>query len=213
WFLTSKFPLRDADGQITGLVGICRDITARREAERRLSEERNFLQTLIDESTDLIFFKDLKGRHVHINAADRRIFGVTDEHVGKTVYEWPVPPEHAELYTKDDRYVFETGNPLFNREEPFIRPDGSNGWLLTSKLPLRNAAGGITGLVGIARDVTELKEEREELESARQRLVDHVENSPLAIIEWLPDFRVQRWGGRAQDIFGWAPAWVHGGRF
>jgi PAS domain S-box-containing protein len=213
WFLTSKFPLRDADGQITGLVGICRDITARRDAERKLSEERNFLQTLIDAIPDLIFFKDLEGRHLHINAADRRIFGVTDEHVGKTVHEWPVPPEHAEIYTRDDRQVFETGKPIFNREEPFIRADGTRGWLLTSKLPLRNAAGEITGLVGIARDVSDLKQEREELESARQRLVDHLENSPLAIIEWLPDFRVQRWGGRCQDIFGWVPEEVEGKHF
>jgi two-component system, cell cycle sensor histidine kinase and response regulator CckA len=213
WFLTSKFPLRDAEGQITGLVGICRDITARRDAERKLTEERKFLQTLIDAIPDLIFFKDRQGRHIHINAADRRIFGVTDEHVGKTVHEWPVPREHAELYARDDRHVIETGNSIFNREEPFIRPDGSPGWLLTSKLPLRDDAGKIVGLVGIARDVTELKKEREELESARQRLVDHVENSPLAIIEWLPDFRVQRWGGRSHDMFGWAPSEVEGKHF
>jgi two-component system, cell cycle sensor histidine kinase and response regulator CckA len=213
WFLTSKFPLRDAEGQITGLVGICRDITARRDAERKLSEERKFLQTLIDAIPDLIFLKDREGRHLHINAADRRKFGVTDEHVGKTVYEWPIPPEHAEMYAKDDRYVFETGNSIINREEPFVRPDGSQGWLLTSKQPMRNEAGEIVGLVGIARDVTELKQEREELEGARQRLVDHVENSPLAIIEWLPDLRVQRWGGRSKDIFGWEPSEVEGKHF
>lgn len=213
WFLTSKFPLRNTTGEITGLVGICRDITARRDAERKLLEERKFLQTLIDAIPDLIFFKDREGRHIHINSADRRIFRVGEEHVGKTVHEWPIPPEHADLYAQDDRLVFETGNAIFNREEPFVQQDGSLGWLLTSKLPLRNETGEIIGLVGIARDVTELKKEREELEGARQRLVDHVENSPLAIIEWLPDFRVQRWGGRAQDMFGWAPGEVEGKHF
>lgn len=213
WFLTSKFPLKDANDQIVGLVGICRDITARREAERKLSEERNFLQTLIDAIPDLIFFKDREGRHIHINASDRRIFGVGDEYVGKTVHEWPIPSEHADIYAEDDRHVFETGNAIYNREEPFVRHDGTPGWLLTSKLPLRSAAGEIIGLVGIARDVTDLKQEREELEGARQRLVDHVENSPLAIIEWLPDFRVQRWGGRSQDIFGWTPDEVEGKHF
>jgi PAS domain S-box-containing protein len=210
WFLTSKFPLRDADGQITGLVGICRDITARREAQRKLSDERKFLQTLIDAIPDLIFLKDREGRHIHINAASRRIFGVGEEHVGKTAHEWPIPREQADNYAKDDRYVFDTGNPIFNREEPFTRGDGTPGWLLTSKLPMRDEAGEIVGLVGIARDVTELKREREEIESARQRFVDHVENSPLAIIEWLPDSRVQRWSGRAQDIFGWSPNEVEG---
>lgn len=214
WFLTSKFPLKDTEGQIVGLIGISRDITERREVERKLSEERKFLQTLIDAIPDIIVFKDREGRHIHINAAARKVFGVGEEHLGKSIREWPaVPPAHAAIYERDDRHVFKTGKPVFNREEPCIRHDGTDGWLLTSKLPLRNEAGEIIGLVGIARDVTELKREREELESARQRLVDHVENSPLAIIEWLPDFRVQRWGGRAQDYFGWAPNEVEGKHF
>jgi two-component system cell cycle sensor histidine kinase/response regulator CckA len=213
WFLTSKFPLKDREGQIMGLIGICRDITERREVERKLSEERKFLQTLIDAIPDLIVFKDREGRHIHINAAARKTFGVGEEFLSKPVREWPIPREHAEIYERDDRYVFETGNSIFNREEPCLRWDGTAGWLLTSKLPLRNETGEIIGLVGIARDVTELKREREELESARQRLIDHVENSPLGLIEWLPDFRVQRWGGRAQDIFGWAPEEVEGKHF
>jgi two-component system cell cycle sensor histidine kinase/response regulator CckA len=213
WFLTSKFPLTDAQGNIIGLIGIAHDVSLRREAERKLMEERKMLRTLIDAIPDFIFLKDREGRHIHINAAERRIFGVGEEYVGKTAHEWPIPREHADSYAKDDRYVFETGNPIFNREEPFLRADGTSGWLLTSKLPLRNETGEIVGLVGIARDVTDLRREREELESARKRLVDHVENSPLAIIEWLPDCCVQRWGGRAQDIFGWSPSEVEGKHF
>ena len=42
-----------------------------------------------------------------------------------------------------------------------------------------------------------------ELQEARMRLVDHVENSPLAVIEWDPDFRVLRWAGQAATTFGW----------
>ena len=51
WFLTSKFPLRDSDGKIVGLVGVCRDVTGRREAQRKLEEERAFLETLIEGPT------------------------------------------------------------------------------------------------------------------------------------------------------------------
>lgn len=213
WFLTSKFPIRDSTGLITGLVGICRDITARRMMEKDLHDERNFLQTLIDAIPDLIFFKDREGRHMHINAADRRMFGVGDDFLGKTVHEWPIPTDLADAYAEDDRSVFQTGNPIYNKEEQFLRPDGQRGWLLTSKLPLRDEKGDIIGLVGIARDITELKRDREELEGARQRLIDHVVNSPLAVIEWLPDFRVARWVGRAQEIFGWSAAEVEGRHF
>ena len=214
WFLTCKFPMRNPAGTVVGLVGICRDITERKVVERQLNDERTLLRTLIDAIPDLIFFKDREGRHVHVNAADRALFGITDDqYLGKTVYEWPIPKDIADQYAADDRRVLETGEPMVNREEPFEGADGTRGWFLTSKLPLRNTAGEITGLIGIARDITQLKHDREELERARQRLIDHVENSPLAVIEWMPDFRIARWAGQAAAIFGWAPEDVVGRHF
>lgn len=214
WFLTSKYPLCDASGEIIGLVGISRDITKSKAVEGRLAEERSFLQTLIDAIPDLIFFKDREGRHVHINAADRILFGVTDDvHLGKTIHEWPIPRELADQYAADDLQVLSTGEPMINREEPYERADGTRGWFLTTKLPLRDEHGVITGLLGIARDVTEIKLAAEKLEQTQQRLVDHIDNSPLAVIEWDRDFRVERWSGRSESIFGWAPEEVLGRRF
>jgi PAS domain S-box-containing protein len=204
WFLTSKFPIRDAEGHITGLVGICRDISDRKEVERKLANERSFLKTLLDAIPDLLFVKDLSGRHLLLTAADKSFVGTDAQFgVGKTVFDLPIPPEVAERYATDDRWVMETGQPLLNKEEPFVKPDGSRGWFLTSKLPMRDENGEITGLIGISRDITQLKRDRDELEQARQRLLDHMENSPLAVIEWKPDFTVSYWGGRAKDIFGW----------
>jgi PAS domain S-box-containing protein len=214
WFLTSKYPLRDASGTIIGLVGIARDISLRRDAERKLTEERNFLQTLIDTIPDLIFFKDCAGRHLHVNAADRATFGIsTEQALGKTIREWPIPPDLAALYERDDQQVLATGQPIFNKEEPFQRPGGERGVFLTTKAPIRDASGTIIGLVGIARDITQMRRDQQELECARQRLLDHVENSPLAVIEWQPDFRVERWSGRAEEIFGWQAHEVIGRHF
>ncbi|MEO8351337.1 MAG: PAS domain-containing protein, partial [Chthoniobacteraceae bacterium] len=211
WFLTSKFPLSDAAGQPIGLVGICRDITERKEADRKIKEERTFLKTLMDAIPDVIFFKDREGRHLHINAADRKVFGVEEGvHLGKTVFEWPIPPEIAAQYAADDRHVIETGEAIVNREEPFARADGSRGWFLTSKLPIHSAEGEVTGIVGIARDITQLKLDREELERTRSRLIDHVENSPLAVIEWRDGFYFDRWAGQAEAMFGWTAGEVLG---
>src|SRR5438445_480878 len=119
----------------------------------QLPDDLDLLRAIIDAIPDLIFFKDREGRHLHINAADRKLFGVNyEQHIGKTVHEWPIPRDLADAYAADDRSVVETGEAIVNREEPFERTDGTRGWFLTSKLPLRNADGQITGLVGIARD-------------------------------------------------------------
>jgi len=204
WYLTSKYPLRNAAGETIGIVGVGRDVSERRDAERKLHDERQMLRTVIDAVADSIFFKDQQGRFVLVNAAYETLFGLPSEKVvGHTDRDIAAMRAYAEEYAADDRHVLSTGLPVINREEPIPQPDGSDGWFLTSKFPLRNTDGIVIGLVGIARDITAMRRATEELASAQNRLADHVENSPLAIIEWQADFRVERWSGRAEPLFGW----------
>ena len=204
WFLTSKFPLRNANGDVIGVVGIARDITLRKHAEEQLGKEQRLLQTLIDAIPDPIFFKDRQGRHLAVNRADEDFFGINREQcLGKSVFDWPIPTELAQRYAADDEAVMESGEPIVNREERYETRDGRKGWLLTSKYPLRDANGEVYGLVGIAHDITTRKHTTLELEEARRRLVDHVENSPLGVLEWTPDQCVRRWAGQMTGLFGW----------
>lgn len=214
WFVSSKFPLRNAAGKVVGLVGIARDITQRKQAEQQRADEECLLRALVDAIPDPMFLKDREGRHLAINGANRDLFGIPQaQSLGKTALEWPIPPELAAQYMADDQRVMESGTPLLNREEPYETADGRRGWLLTSKYPLRNASGEISGLVGVSRDVTALKVATEELQRTRSRMVDHVENSPLAVIEWGPDFRVEGWTGQAHHLFGWKAEEVVGKGF
>ena len=181
WFLTSKYPLRDGTGAIVGLVGTCRNVTEKRRADLALADEREKLRTILDAVQDPVFVKDLQGRHILRNAAGMRLFGRTAES-GDTVYELPVPREHADRYTKDDRFVFETGNPIVNREEPFLRHDGTEGWLLTSKSPLHDGAGRIVGLVGIGRDITQMRKDAAEREALHAKLRETQKLESLGIL-------------------------------
>jgi PAS domain S-box-containing protein len=210
-FLTSKFPLRDGAGNVIGLVGIARNITERKEAERKLADEQERLRTVIDAIPDLLFVKDLEGRHVLHNKANVLTFQF--ENPSATVYELPIPREYADSYAADDRYVMETGEPIVNREEPYQQKNGERGWFLTSKFPLRDSSGEITGLVGICRDITDIRRSAAELEQARQRLIDHVENSPMAAVEWTESAAISRWSTRARVMFGWAEHEVLGRSF
>ena len=221
-------PLLDGDGETLGILGVlteapeetagvpasCHEPVAGADAATPAMDQRFLLRALIDAVPDPIFCKDREGRYLLSNLANQQAFaGLGGEHLGKTVFEIPGLSKHAEAYHADDLRVMQTGIPVINREEPFERPDGSPGWFLTSKFPLRDGTGRIIGLAGIARDVTEMKRASEELQEARQRLADHVENSPLAVIEWDPDFRIIRWAGQSAAIFGWSAEEILGRHF
>lgn len=176
--------------------------------------EPALLRALIDTVPDPIFCKDRHGRFLFVNRSNCSLFALDEADIlGHTVHEIPGLKDFAALYHADDMEVMTSGLPVTNREEPFSRPDGRRGWFLTSKYPLRDEAGAVIGLVGIARDVSDVRRANDELIEARQRLVDHVENSPLAVIEWMPDFRVARWSGLAEEIFGWKSEEVVGRHF
>ncbi len=182
WFLTSKFPLRDRSGSIIGIVGIARDITSRRAAEQELADEREKLRTILDALPDPVFVKDLEGRHILHNDATIRLFALHPEALGTTVYEMPLPREHADRYSADDRFVIETGTPIVNREEPFQLQDGGEGCLLTSKFPLRDSGGSIVGLIGIGRDITQIRRDATEREALQAKLRETQKLESLGVL-------------------------------
>ena len=159
--------VRDANGNIVMFEGMLENITkrkladdARRRAQEDLQHERNQLRTLIDNLPDLIYFKDKQGRYVLNNRAHLRSLGVErqDEVLGKSTFDFN-PPELAKQYQDDHMHIVNTGEILFEKEEPALHKDtGEQRWHLTSKIPLMDSQGTVTGVVGISRDITDRKD-------------------------------------------------------
>jgi PAS domain S-box-containing protein len=143
---------------------VLRDITERKRAEEALANERNVLRTLIDNLPDNIFIKDAESRFLISNVAHACLLRAKtpDEIVGKTDYDI-FPRELAASYYADEQALIQSGQPLLNREERTIDPDGKTRWLLTTKVPLRDDHGKVIGLAGINRDITERKRMEEKL--------------------------------------------------
>jgi PAS domain S-box-containing protein len=158
WVLTTKMPLRDPQGKIIGTFGVSTDITEKKRIETTLEAERYMLSTLIDNLPDRVFVKDAESHILVNNIAHRRVLRATtqEEVVGKTDFDF-FPQELAALYYADEQEIIHSGTTLVNREEPTVEPDGEQKWLLTTKAPLRNPDGMITGIVGISHDITERK--------------------------------------------------------
>lgn len=167
--LTTKVPLKDGADTVVGLIGIARDITKRKQMEEALARERQLLRTLIDNLPDCIYAKDAEARKIMANHADLENLGCKTEAdaVGKTDFDF-FPQDIAEKFFADDISVIQGGQPVINREEKVVRPDGETRWLLTSKIPWRDASGKIIGLVGIGRDITDRKSLEEQVVNARR---------------------------------------------
>jgi PAS domain S-box-containing protein len=161
-------PLRDAQGRIIGTFGVSRDITAHKQAEAALIEERHLLHTLMDNLPDHIYFKDLHSRFIRLNKALAKWFGLNDPRaaLGKTDFDF-FSDEHARQAYADEQEVMRTGRPAQAIEEKETWPDGHETWVSTTKMPLRDAQGRIIGTFGVSRDITVRKRAEQELHKAK----------------------------------------------
>jgi PAS domain S-box-containing protein len=155
---------------------------ARQKEVAALAAEHSLLRTLIDNLPDCIYAKDAETRKVIANSADLKNLGCKTEAdaIGKTDFDL-FPPDIAAGFFADDQSVLQTGQPVINREEMVVLRNGETRWLLTTKIPWRDAAGKIIGLIGIGRDVTDqmkaeikLKEERNLLRTLMDNLPDSI---------------------------------------
>jgi PAS domain S-box-containing protein len=171
WLRTSKVPLRDVNNRIVGILGTYEDITERKQAEEALHREQTLMATLMENVPDAVYFKDAASRFLRVNRAHSRKFGLSDpaQLVGKSDAEF-FSGEHSRQALADEREIIRTGQPLLNVEEKETWLDGTVSWVLTTKLPLRDAAGQIIGTCGLSRDITERKQAEETLAHERQLL-------------------------------------------
>ncbi len=174
------------------------DITAQRLATEALANERLLLRLVIDNLPDAVYAKDVLGRKILANRADLVNIGKPESEVLGRTDEEVFPTGTALHFSADDRIVLQTGSSIVNREELLINAAGQRRWLVTTKLPMRDEAGKVVGLVGIGRDVTDQKQAEAALWESEQRFRSIVENTDAGY------FFVDK-DGVIRDV---NPAWV-----
>ncbi len=166
---TMKFPVK-IPGHDSFLSGFTVDITDRRNVQELISRERMLLRTLIDNLPDMIYVKDRYCRKIISNKADVENIGCQAEAdvLGKTDLEL-FPGEVGIRGYADDLSIIKNCKKIVNVEEDFDDVNGKKRWLLTTKLPLFDDHGQITGIVGIGRDITSSKEAAVELLKSKEK--------------------------------------------
>ena len=190
------------------MVGISRDITARKRAEEALREREAFLQTLLNAIPIPVFYKDREGRYLGFNRAFEVFFGETRERlVGKSVFDIS-PPEIAEVYYAQDNALLENGGT--QRYESQVKDtQGMLHDVIFHKAVFTDSQGAIRGLIGGILDITARKQAENELRESEQRYRTLLESINDSIVVIAPDFEIvqtnyalERDIGKGRDIIG-----------
>jgi diguanylate cyclase (GGDEF)-like protein/PAS domain S-box-containing protein len=175
----------------------------------RTAEE--FLAALAQSAGGLIGYID-NGQRVRF--ATKRLaewFGYTPEQINGRLL--------SELYSSESYDIFSPriaralAGELVQYEREARRADGQTFWISVELRAHFDTSGKVIGVFSCALEVNELKRTHDALGRALEEIATHIENTPLAVVEWGADLRVKRWSPQAEDIFGWKLGEVRGRTF
>lgn len=158
----------------TGLknLNLTREVGERKRAETELQESRDYLDRIINSIADPIFVKDREHRLVLVNDAECILAGHSrEELIGRTDYDF-FPKEQVDVFWEKDELVFETQRENINEEE-ITDAQGQKRAIITKK-SLYKDLNGNKYIVGIIRDITELKQKEKELRTLNEELESRV---------------------------------------
>ncbi|MBU0557110.1 MAG: PAS domain-containing protein [Alphaproteobacteria bacterium] len=204
-WLSTKSPLRDADGTVVGLVGTSLDITERKaiEASHREIEERYRLA--IGATSDVIWDWRLADGHVIWNEALVTRFGHAQEQTSAQWWLDHIHPDDRERIEQSIHAVIDHGGTSWTDEYRFQRADGSYAFVLDRGTVLRSEDGAPLRMIGAMLDQTERKAAEAALAESEERLRLATEASDIGFwdVDIIEDVLI--WPARTKGMFGISP--------
>lgn len=160
-------------------AGIIRDITERRENERRLRETNTLLQAMMSSTSSFVYVRDLEGRFLYVNREYEQVFGVEGASVVGKQVEQVQAPDLARHNRERDLALIDgkAGGP----QEDEITLPGTRRTYLVVRSPLYNERGEIYATCGVGTDISERKR-AEEMKNEFISTVSHELRTPLTSI-------------------------------
>jgi len=163
--------IRNESGDAVRMLGICQDVTERKQAERALQDSEQNYRLLLRGARDYaIYMLDVQGRVRSWNDGAQRLKGyVADEIVGRH-FRIFLPEEIRAGDMADDALVTAAREGQFEAETWLVRKDGSRFYATVVMDAIRNDAGELIGFAKLTRDITTQHEAQLALEQAREQV-------------------------------------------
>jgi len=214
WFAeASAAPVRDVQGNIIGGIAVTEDITERKQTERMLRVNEERMRSVLKASSIGTFEIDLLTGEAQWNSTLYELLGLQSESMEPgpvTFFRYVHPDDVAMLQSSWEKALL---YGKLDAEFRIVRADGEERWLAGKgefafehkvEGDVLNAHRKAQRFLGVNYDITSRKRAEDLLRESEERLRLHLDNSPMAVIEWDKDFIVRRWTGEAERIFGWS---------
>ncbi len=165
--------------------GTVQDITELSLAKIEAQNEHNKLKAILENIPDLLWIKDATGCYITCNKRFEEFSGVKEKDiVNKTDYDF-VHKELADFFRIHDIKAMNSNKPLSNFEEVTFASDGHKEYLQSTKSKVIDSNGNIIGVLGIGRDLSELRDKELELLDHKQELesIYNTTKDGLAIVD------------------------------
>jgi PAS domain S-box-containing protein len=204
--ILANFAIFCVTGVILGFALITSIVDRRISDQHRiLEDERKMLRALIDHIPDSMYVKDLEGRFILANIRAARIFGLEEPQrlLGKSDYDF-LPVELAAKFRNDEKMVMLSGEALLEHEETVVDMQGNPFPSLTTKVPLRDCKGRVTGIAGVGRDISELKQSEAALRAAEQKYRGMFDEALVGIFKLRADGHLIHVNSAMAEFLGYA---------
>lgn len=168
--------IRDADGQLVCREGVILDITDRKRAEADLRHGEERFRNIVENANDIIYVHDLDGNYISINRAAERIFGYKREETLSMNMSQIIAPEHLATVSRNLRKKLGGTTRATSYEVDCFKKDGTRITLEVNSSAIRDN-GKAVAIQGIARDITERKQQEEAVRMSEEQYRDLFENA------------------------------------
>ncbi len=186
WHETTRIPLTDQNGMITGIAGFAKDITDRKHYETALRQSEAKFRELAENTNDS-FILSSGNNIIYVNPAFEQVYGYSrDEFIRNPGLrdKWIYPPDAMRIRAVLDSAQYKS-NYIFNEQYRIIKKDGTVSWIWNRSYPIWNDKGEAYRIVSVATNISGIKILEERLtksQSQQQAILDNIPH-----LAWLKD--------------------------
>ena len=201
WMTIRVVPDAGPAGEVSGAFVLMNDIHKLKDAQDQLQESQNQLRLIMDNVPARVAYIDRDMRLRFVNRHNEEWLSETRAQLqGRRLGEVVGERRARQLQPLMNKVL---QGETVSGEHLLSQPNGEQRWESIHYAPNRDAEGNVVGVYAVHTDIHDQRRNQEALKHANSMLASHIENTPLAVIEWDADFCLQRWSGKAQNIFGW----------